>query len=455
MPLFFLSREEATDVAAYVLSDSWDDAKAWLDQHAEPIGVDPKSPTLVAKGKELTESLGCLGCHGFTPDQYASQVAIGMDTAPNLARIAEKTNARWIYNWILNPREFSETARMPRLRLSKDEARAITSYLLTLKQQPTAAPDPELRRELADPEHIANGEKLVRRYGCFGCHTIDGMANESRVSVELSDFSNKHLEELFFGNRLDIPNTWEDWTINKILTPRTYETERIVQNMPEFGFDPKDARALAVFLYSRDQNPINEKYLPDNGGRIAKIRRGREIISYYNCNGCHTLDGRDGAIRRYYQDNIENAPPLLLGEGIKVQPEWLFDFLIHPSKLRPWLKVRMPTFGFSGDEPSSIVEYLGALDGYDLASVVLASGQETGPNIASHPEIAGETFDCRACHPAGPGRLDPHHYSVSRTPLTDDQIAAWLEENLGIQRAAQDRGDKEEELREYLGASAN
>ena len=48
------------------------------------------------------------------------------------------------------------------------------------------------------------GEALVRKYGCCGCHEIPGMEYESRIGVELSIFASKPLEELFFGNNTDI-----------------------------------------------------------------------------------------------------------------------------------------------------------------------------------------------------------------------------------------------------------
>ena len=37
------------------------------------------------------------------------------------------------------------------------------------------------------------------------------------------------------------------------------------------------------------------------------------------------------------------APPLV-GEGLKVQPEWLHDFLIDPYPIRPAIFLRMPQF---------------------------------------------------------------------------------------------------------------
>lgn len=456
MPHFFLTREESEAVAAYILAGSLPDANAWLDLHPAAVAVNAGNAGLVAEGKKLTDELGCLGCHGFAPDQYASQVAIGKDTAPNLARIAEKTNGRWIYNWVKNPREFSETARMPRLRLGDREATAVTSYLLTLKEQAPLLPDSDLRARLADQTTIDEGERLVRRYGCFGCHSINGMESESRVSVELSDFSGKHLDELFFGDRLDIPNTWDDWTINKLLEPRTYATDRIEQNMPKFGFVEEDARALTVFLASRSTAKINPLYLPSGNQREKALKAGRELVAYYNCYGCHSFDDHEGAIRKYYEDDIEGAPPILAGEGKKLQPEWFFDFLKRPMRLRPWLEVRMPTFGMNDEEVSLIVDYFAALDGYKLGPVVVEAREEAHSPVVHRGEVPSELFDCSACHVMGSGRVPPDVYSISRQALTTTQAAEWIEEHLGVEpTGAQTRADAVEALREFLEEGEN
>lgn len=448
MPEFFLERDEAEAVTAYLLDSSLADSLEWIASHPAPPGT--ADAALVDDGKRFAESLGCLGCHGLSADGYASQVAGGKDTAPNLARIAEKTDARWIYNWIKDPRSYSETARMPHLRLTDREARAITAYLLTLSEQPPAERDTELRARLASQEAVARGEKLIRTYGCFGCHPITGMESESRIGVELNTMGSKHVEELFFGDRLDIPHSWDAWVANKILTPRTYETDRIAQVMPEFGFDEADARALTVFLASRVDHKVNATYHADNEGRAAILKRGRELVSYYNCQGCHSFDGREGAIRKYYEDDIDNAPPILEGEGMKVQPEWLFDFIIKPVRLRPWLSVRMPTFGLDEEEANAIVAYLAGLDGYDRSAIVLEAGEGAGPGRRVHPDTDGQGMDCYACHPVGPGRVPADNSLVATTSLTAEQIAGWLSEHLGVEtdRAPEDRSRA---LLEYLG----
>src|SRR5207249_1880395 len=143
----------------------------------------------IARGEHLFEELGCHGCHlteGYEDLAKSSGVsAIG----PSLRRIAAKLDQGWMVRWITNPHAFRPIARMPNLRLSDDEARAITAYLVTLGEKKPAPADLAVR--LADPANVAAGEKLVRKYGCAGCHDIPGMERESRIGVELSSFGSK------------------------------------------------------------------------------------------------------------------------------------------------------------------------------------------------------------------------------------------------------------------------
>ena len=71
-----------------------------------------------------------------------------------------------------------------------------------------------------------------------------------------------------------------------------------------------------------------------------------------------------------YQDNQEQLPPKLLTEGARVDPEWLRKFLSNPALsttdtnrngVRPYLKVRMPTFSFSDNELRKLVRFFQAL----------------------------------------------------------------------------------------------
>ncbi len=77
------------------------------------------------------------------------------------------------------------------------------------------------------------------------------------------------------------------------------------------------------------------------------LEKGRRLVRQYNCVGCHIIEGEGGYIRptivedfkkqgRGEDEAISFAPPDLIGEGKKVQPDWLFDFLkIQPRKSDP------------------------------------------------------------------------------------------------------------------------
>jgi mono/diheme cytochrome c family protein len=412
MPNFMFTPDQATAIAAYLFDSSKQDSEKWLNDHPEPatLAADVTNPAMVEEGKGLFESVGCKGCHAVDPGQFGTPVGSDVDFkpnearttkdfAPNLSRIAEKTAPRWIYYWLKNPRDFSPHTAMPSLRLSDHEAAALTAYLSTLG---TKKEDAGVDAALADAANIKQGEALVRKYGCFGCHEINGMEHESRIGVELTTFGSKHLDELFFGDRTDIPETWDDWTYNKLYTPRVYATADVEQLMPNFDLQPEDIKDLRVFLASLTEGKVLERYRSPGGDRQDQIVDGRRMVNYYNCVGCHIIENRGGYIRRFYQDNINFAPPILNGEGEKVQPQWLFGFLQGPTPIRPWLKIRMPTFHFNAPEDDTLVNYLTALSDVAVPYTFVNTSTLPEPDLqAGQKLMSKDYFNCFSCHQQG------------------------------------------------------
>src|SRR3989442_1139671 len=56
-------------------------------------------------------------------------------------------------------------------------------------------------------------------------------------------------------------------------------------------------------------------------------------------------------------------PPPLVREGERVQPDWLYKFLLNPGVIRPegHLYLRMPKFNMSPDESRALVNYFAAV----------------------------------------------------------------------------------------------
>lgn len=431
MPHFYFKEDEALAAASYLWAASKKDATEWLDQHPMPEGYRPEDEVMVEKGRELARSVGCLGCHGLSEGEFTTRVA-DKDLVPNLKDIAAKVGPRWTYNWLMNPKSYNPGTRMPSLRLSDEEALALTTYLMTLGAKPE--PDAELVARLEIPANIAKGEKLVRKYGCAGCHEIPGMEKESRIGVELTTFGSKPLEELFFGNVTTVPHTWSDWTINKIHKPRQYGTERVEQLMPHFNLPAEDIQALRVLLRGFIERRVPETFRADHSKRAKQIAAGRRMVQEYNCVGCHVIDGEGGLVRKYYEQNPTLAPPPLNGEGNKVQANWLFGFLQNPDDpIRPWLKIRMPSFGFDGNKADILVNYFAGLSEVKIPYVHVDEAKvPAGYLEAGRQLFSDDYFECGSCHQQGDKKPDgamedwAPDLNMARQRLNPDWIEKWI-----------------------------
>ena len=52
---------------------------------------------------------------------------------------------------------------------------------------------------------------------------------------------------------------------------------------------------------------------------------------------------------------------MLTPEGARVQHDWLYSFIRGPITIRPWLDVRMPTFGLDDQNINSVINYFGSV----------------------------------------------------------------------------------------------
>ena len=72
-------------------------------------------------------------------------------------------------------------------------------------------------------------------------------------------------------------------------------------------------------------------------------------------------------------------PPPLLREGERVQPQWLYNFLREPYKVRPWTVLRMPRFNMSEEDARALVAYFGAVDKLEDPAFGLSESYLTVP----------------------------------------------------------------------------
>jgi cytochrome c551/c552 len=365
---------------------------------------------------------------------------------------------------------------MPSLRLAPEDAEDIATYLMTQKkQEPSAYANAAF---MDDPSLKEEGKKWVRYYGCGGCHEIAGMEDEGRIGTELTFEGSKPIERLDFalftepaqrGGKDSEPIKDKDdlarlpdgpadkpwynlkgFFEHKLAEPNVYdtgmseyksETERL--RMPNLHLTKDQVLDLTTFLMGSQETSLPQSYQYKPGDARHDIQEGWWVIRKYNCMGCHQfIPGQKTILMglKQYQDVQEQLPPKLLTEGARVDPEWLRKFLSNPALsntdtnrngVRPYLKVRMPTFSFSDNELRKLVRLFQALSQQPIPYI-----PEPIPVLTTkETEMARSLFSstaapCLKCHATG----DPNHDKIATAPnfllakerLKPDWVQRWI-----------------------------
>ena len=369
---------------------------------------------------------------------------------------------------------------MPSLRLGVEDAQDIATYLLAQKhQEPSSYANAAY---MDDPNLKEEGKKWIRHYGCAGCHEIAGMEDEGRIGTDLTVEGSKPIERLDFalftvpaerGGRSSEPITdpenlarlpegpaKDSWYNNKgffehkLAEPNVYDKGKIKSEtealrMPNLHLTRDQVQALTTFLLGSQESSLPDSYRYKPGDARHDIQEGWWVVKKYNCMGCHQFYPGQRTILmglKQYQEMQEQLPPKLLTEGARVSPEWLRHFLSNPALsdtdtnrdgVRPYLKVRMPTFSFSDNELRTLVRFFEALSQQPLPYI-----PEQVPTLtAKETDMARSLFSsaaapCLKCHATG----DPQHDKIATAPnfllakdrLKPDWVERWIRDPQAI-----------------------
>jgi cytochrome c2 len=424
-----LRDEEATAIAAYL----WNTSTGPLPERSLDGTVE--------EGARVFDAVGCRGCHATEAGDVTRppEGTQDRDFAPNLHNIGSKTTANWIYTWIKDPKGYWPHAKMPSLRLSDREAGSIAKWLAAKKGE-ESYPVPAVFEAGYPAESFqelsAKGKGLIAKYGCFGCHDVKGFEDAQRIGADLTEFGSKAVDLLDFGDAVTNPvkQTWFNWTDTKLRHPRIYRYERVDTRMPQFDFSDAEVVALMTFLKGSQSVKIPHQYLAAQDARKKAVIAGEREMTFYGCRNCHVIEKEGGAIRdRYPEDQITLAPPVIQAQGFKTQPAWLFNFIKDPGsvQIRPWLTVRMPTFGFTDAEATRLVHGFSAADNSAYPYVEVEHPRMT-PAAYSQAKALFTDLKCLSCHTTGkpaPGvslaDLAPD-LTLAKKRLRPEWIPAWL-----------------------------
>jgi hypothetical protein len=154
----------------------------------------------------------------------------------------------------------------------------------------------------------------------------------------------------------------------------------------------------------------------------------------------YEIEKQGGYVRKYYQENVALAPPPLNGEGEKVQSQWFFNFLKAPVTLRPWLEIRMPTFGLSDSHATQLVNYFNGLSKVEQPYHYVDDRKIMPENIeAAKTLTSADYFNCFSCHvqggknPEGPKEGWAPDLAMARQRLNPNWIIKWLKDPQKVQ----------------------
>jgi len=425
------------------------------------------------KGEALFNVVGCKGCHIIEPSpnnmtEKNNLEAILKMHGPNLIGLGSKTSANWIYSWLKNPSDYWHETRMPNLRLSDSEAKNLTAYLLSFtnkefeekeaieidsltlnnialgwlkKKYSEKQSESQLDKMSFDEKIGYVADKSIRYYGCYGCHNIPGYEDAKPIGTELTLEGSKPIDKLDFGFQHDLDHTNYAWFTQKLENPRIFDKGKASPpedklRMPNFNFSPEEIEALVTTILSFSEDEVGENLLASNYVRDDMVYEGRKLIKEYNCQGCHIIDGFGGQIAENYS-SPEYAPPNLNTEGAKVQPDWLFNFFLEPSIIRPNLQVRMPTFKLTDEEWNAIIRSFQYYDNQPLAFE-----SDFHVNTSTTKYKAGKKIEelgaCNNCHfygkefPKQGAQTWAPNLALTKERLQPKWVIDWMEDPQSI-----------------------
>jgi mono/diheme cytochrome c family protein len=293
-----------------------------------------------------------------------------------------------------------ETMEQAKLREEAEAREAVMTFILGL----VAEPVPSKYLNDPNPDRLAEikGRQVLDKFNCAGCHQIrpglfELLRNDEDMPVGAEPQYATPAQKL--AQRLDqahrnaslssltesdqpfpehnawtgVPSPLPDRLLlyGQSIPPPSEDYELWIRLTQAFRYTrpgasgQKEAKDIPageyVALANRDVLSRTEAY----GGEFANLLVRNKYLTTLYGQSYPTLGNGESPESR------KALPPPLLREGEKTQPGWLFQFLRHPTKIRPVTILRMPRFNMSDDEAMDLVNYFAAVDRINNPSIGL------------------------------------------------------------------------------------
>ncbi|WP_437202677.1 c-type cytochrome [Planctomicrobium sp. SH664] len=259
---------------------------------------------------------------------------------------------------------WDERLRMPKFPFSETDIEAVSTFVLGL------VADPPPTNYIYQPDGAAGaiieGERLLTKYNCAGCHMLEMPVWEFGVELD-----NLNVPALAEGEEKTFDLLKHLKPPLKGLTGKTMPGgEQIlrVTGYPQALPDPEEAledQMYSFVLWDAVDLGDGRTMLPGQPLPVAVPNihsrtngRGGDLAQWL----IPQLVGNERGVKDI-NEAWQAAPPPLVMEGKKVQTPWLYQFLKNPEQLRFTTVLRMPRFNMDDDEARALANYFAAVDG--------------------------------------------------------------------------------------------
>jgi mono/diheme cytochrome c family protein len=389
-------RQAVADLVAFLIAPTSNPPEQQSNTTAKETDV--PTDTLITEGRQVYQTLGCMGCHRLTdPAESDDHQRLSLGHAGAKFRYGK------LAEFLKRPQQDYALTRMPDFQLSDRESQALEYFLRSVAKS-------ELQtREALPPGDAQRGAKLFHEIGCQQCHATQHSAPGAALTIErepkFSDISARDGKAVCSLKGAPDGSRW----------------------LPDFDFSETERSGLERFLGQR-ADLLSDGALGRNLSHDAAATQ--QLMRRLNCAACHSRDGQNSPLGEIVAEEGDGLPvesiPHLTWAGEKLRPDWITRLLRGELKYktRPFLKARMPAFPAyawlgeglakehgvwskthqnAGNSPQSIKATAGPKS--VLGDAPTPDEQKT--NDAASIEIGRQLtlktkgLDCRQCHGVG------------------------------------------------------